>query len=101
MQGEALGMVETRSLPASVMAADAMTKAANVRLTGEERIGDGYVTILVRGQVGAVRAAVEAGTRAALDAGELVAWHVIPRPHDDVEVILPPEGGNENDLLVV
>jgi ethanolamine utilization protein EutM len=88
MRGEALGMVETQSLPASVNAADAMVKMANVRLIGEERIGHGYVTILVRGSVGAVLAAVEAGAEAARRVGELVSIHVIPRPHEDVEMIL-------------
>ena len=88
MYGEALGMVETLSLPASVHAADAMVKMANVRLMGEERIGGGFVTILVRGDVGAVMAATEAGAEAARRVGELVTAHVIPRPHDDVEVAL-------------
>ena len=86
---EALGMVETRGLVAAIEAADAMCKAANVTLIGTEKIGSGLVTVMVRGDVGAVKAAVEAGTNAAGKLGELVATHVIPRPHSDVEKILP------------
>ena len=86
---EALGMVETRGLTAAIDAADAMTKAAEVTLVGTEKIGSGLVTVLVRGDVGAVKAAVEAGESAASKLGELVATHVIPRPHTDVENILP------------
>lgn len=86
---EALGMVETRGLTASIEAADAMTKAANVTLVGTEKIGSGLVSVVVRGDVGAVKAAVEAGAQAASKLGELVAQHVIPRPHSDVEKILP------------
>ena len=86
---EALGMVETRGLVAANEAADAMCKAANVTLVGTEKIGSGLVTVLVRGDVGAVKAAVEAGESAASKLGELVATHVIPRPHSDVENILP------------
>lgn len=86
---EALGMIETRGLTASIEAADAMTKAANVTLVGTEKIGSGLVSIIVRGDVGAVKAAVEAGADAASRLGELVAQHVIPRPHGDVEKILP------------
>ena len=89
MAQEALGMVETRGLVAAVEAADAMCKAANVTLVGTEKIGSGLVTVMVRGDVGAVKAAVEAGTEAASRLGELVATHVIPRPHNDVEKILP------------
>ena len=89
MSQEALGMVETRGLVAAVEAADAMTKAAEVVLIGTEKIGSGLVTVMVRGDVGAVKAAVEAGTNAASKLGELVATHVIPRPHSDVEKILP------------
>ena len=85
----ALGMVETRGLTAAIEAADAMTKAAEVTLVGTEKIGSGLVTVMVRGDVGAVKAAVEAGTSAASKLGELVATHVIPRPHSDVEKILP------------
>ena len=86
---EALGMIETRGLTASIEAADAMTKAANVTLVGTEKIGSGLVSVLVRGDVGAVKAAVEAGAEAAQRLGELVAQHIIPRPHQDVEKILP------------
>ncbi len=86
---EALGMVETRGLVAAIEAADAMVKAANVQLVGTEKIGSGLVTVMVRGDVGAVKSAVEAGSTSASRLGELVATHVIPRPHGDVEKILP------------
>lgn len=86
---EALGMVETRGLIGSIEAADAMVKAANVVLVGKEYIGAGYVTVMVRGDVGAVKAATDAGAAAARRVGELVSVHVIPRPHSDVEMILP------------
>src|SRR5438093_738131 len=86
---EALGMVETRGLIGSVEAADAMVKAANVVLVGKEYIGAGYVTVMVRGDVGAVKAATDAGAAAARRVGELVSVHVIPRPHAEVERILP------------
>lgn len=89
MAQEALGMVETRGLVASIEAADAMLKAANVTLVGTEKIGSGLVSVMVRGDVGAVKAAVEAGSTSASRLGELVATHVIPRPHSDVEKILP------------
>lgn len=89
MEQQALGMVETRGLVASIEAADAMVKAANVTLIGTEKIGSGLVTVMVRGDVGAVKAATETGARAAEKLGELVAVHVIPRPHSDVEKILP------------
>ena len=89
MSYEALGMIETRGLTAAIEAADAMTKAAEVRLIGTEKIGSGLVTVMVRGDVGAVKAAVEAGATRASGLGELVAQHVIPRPHNDVEMILP------------
>ena len=85
----ALGMIETRGLVAAVEAADAMVKAANVSLTGYEKIGSGLVTVIVRGDVGAVKAAVDAGTTAAENVGEVYASYVIPRPHTDVEGILP------------
>lgn len=91
MPKEALGMIETKGLVGSIEAADAMVKAANVRLLGKEKIGGGYVTVMVRGDVGAVKAAVDAGSAAAQKVGELVSVHVIPRPHDDVERILPKE----------
>lgn len=86
---EALGMVETRGLVAAIEAADAMVKAANVTLIGTEKIGSGLVSVMVRGDVGAVKSAVEAGGAAACRLGEVVATHVIPRPHNDVEKILP------------
>ena len=86
---EALGMVETRRLVAAIEAADAMVKAANVTLIGSEKIGSGLVSIMVRGDVGAVKAAVEAGGAAASRLGEVIATHVIPRPHGDVEKLLP------------
>lgn len=89
MEKEALGMVETRGLIGAIEAADAMVKAANVKLIGKEKIGSGLVTVMVRGDVGAVKAAVEAGAAAAKRVGELVSVHVIPRPHGDVEGILP------------
>jgi ethanolamine utilization microcompartment shell protein EutL len=89
MSQEALGLVETRGLVAAIEAADTMLKAANVTLVGTERIGSGLVSVLVRGDVGAVKSAVESGADAASRLGELVATHVIPRPHNDVEKILP------------
>ena len=88
-QKEALGMIETRGLVAAIEAADAMLKAANVELVGTEKIGSGLVSVMVRGDVGAVKAAVEAGGAAASSLGEVVATHVIPRPHADVEKLLP------------
>ncbi len=89
MTMQSLGMVETRGLTAAIEAADAMVKAAEVTLVGTEKIGSGLVTVMVRGDVGAVKAATEAGSSAASRLGELVAVHVIPRPHNDVEKILP------------
>ena len=88
-QKEALGMIETRGLVAAIEAADAMLKAANVELVGTEKIGSGLVSVMVRGDVGAVKAAVEAGSQNAQRLGEIIATHVIPRPHGDVEKILP------------
>lgn len=85
---KALGMIETKGLVGMVEASDAMVKAANVELVGYEKIGSGYVTTMVRGDVGAVKAAVEAGASAAARVGELVSTHVIPSPHEDVEKIL-------------
>lgn len=90
MSYEALGMIETKGLVASIEAADAMVKAANVTLIGKEYIGAGYVTVMVRGDVGAVKAATDAGAAAARRVGELVSVHVIPRPHGEVERVLPP-----------
>ena len=92
MSNEALGMVETKGLVGAIEAADAMTKAANVNLIGYEKIGSGLVTVMVRGDVGAVKASVDAGTAAANAIGEVVSAHVIPRPHTDVEKILPKIG---------
>jgi ethanolamine utilization protein EutM len=92
MANEALGMIETKGLVGSIEAADAMVKAANVILIGKEYIGAGYVTVMVRGDVGAVKAATDAGAAAARRVGELVAVHVIPRPHEHVEKILPGGG---------
>ena len=89
MDRDALGLVETKGLIGSVEAADAMVKAANVILIGKEYIGAGYVTVMVRGDVGAVKAATDAGAAAARRVGELVSVHVIPRPHTEVEKFLP------------
>lgn len=89
MTMEALGMVETKGLIGSIEAADAMVKAANVVLIGKEYIGAGYVTVMVRGDVGAVKAATDAGAAAARRVGELVSVHVIARPHNEVDRILP------------
>ena len=89
MAQEALGMIETRGLTAAIEAADAMVKAAEVVLIGTEKIGSGLVSVMVRGDVGAVKAAVEAGSATAARLGEVIATHVIPRPHADVEKILP------------
>ncbi len=85
----ALGLIETKGLVGAIEAADAMTKSANVELIGYEKIGSGLVTVMVRGDVGAVKAAVDAGVAAARNVGEVVSTHVIPRPHSDVEVFLP------------
>ena len=95
MAQEALGLVGTRGLIGSIEAADAMVKAANVVLAGKEYIGAGYVTVLVRGDVGAVKAATDAGAAAARRVGELIAVHVIPRPHTEVEKILPRAKDNK------
>ncbi len=89
----ALGTVETKGLVGAVEAADAMLKAARVTLLGKEKVGGGFVTVLVRGEVGAVKAATDAGAAAAKRVGELVSVHVIPRPHDEVEAILPKKHG--------
>ncbi|MFH5835496.1 BMC domain-containing protein [Proteiniclasticum sp. C24MP] len=85
----ALGLIETKGLVGAIEAADAMTKSANVELIGYEKIGSGLITVMVRGDVGAVKAAVDAGVAAARAVGEVVSTHVIPRPHQDVEVFLP------------
>ncbi|MGX8700712.1 BMC domain-containing protein [Caproiciproducens sp.] len=89
MTQEALGLIETRGLVGAIEAADAMAKAANVVLTGYEKIGAGLVTVFVRGDVGAVKAATDAGSAAAQKVGEVISVHVIPRPHSDTEKILP------------
>lgn len=89
MASEAIGMIETRGLVGSIEAADAMVKAANVTLMGEERIGGGFVTVIVKGDVGAVKAAVDAGAAAAKRIGELISVHVIPSPHQELDKILP------------
>ena len=86
---EALGMIETKGLVANIEACDAMVKAANVTLVGQKQIGAGLVTALVRGDVGAVKAATDAGAAAAEKVGQVISVHVIPRPHTDVEIILP------------
>ncbi len=87
--GNAIGLIETRGLTAAIEAADAMLKTAQVELVGMEKIGSGLITIIVKGEVGAVKAATEAGAENAQNLGELVAVHVIPRPHSDVSNILP------------
>lgn len=92
MEGKALGLIETRGLVGAIEAADAMVKAASVTLIGKEKIGGGYVTVMVRGDVGAVKAATDAGAAAARKVGEVVSVHVIPRPHSDIEGILPVKG---------
>ena len=92
MTQQALGMVETRGLVAAIEASDQMVKAADVTLIGTEKIGSGLVSVMVRGDVGAVKAAVEAGGAAGARLGEIIATHVIPRPHSDVEKILPTLG---------
>lgn len=96
MSHEALGMIETKGLVGSIEAADAMVKAAKVVLLGREQIGGGFVTVLVRGDVGAVKAATDAGAAAARRVGELVSVHVIPRPHEEVERILPQAAGDDD-----
>ena len=90
MSNEALGMIETRGFVGAIEAADAMVKAAKVVLVGREQVGGGLVTVLVRGDVGAVKAATDAGAAAARRVGELISVHVIPRPHEEVEKLIPP-----------
>ena len=92
---QALGMIETKGLVAAIEASDAMVKAANVTLIGKEHVGGGLVTVMVRGDVGAVKAATDAGAAAAERVGELLSVHVIPRPHEEVEMILPSIGAKE------
>ena len=89
MNTNALGMIETRGLVGAIEAADAMVKAANVQLVGKEQIGGGLVTVMVRGDVGAVKAATDAGAAASEKVGDLISVHVIPRPHTEVDAILP------------
>ncbi|WP_394523829.1 BMC domain-containing protein [Lacrimispora sp. JR3] len=89
MSADALGMVETKGLIGAIEAADAMVKSANVTLVGYEKIGSGLVTVMVRGDVGAVKAATDAGASSAAAVGELISTHVIPRPHSDVEKVIP------------
>ena len=89
MSGEALGMIETKGLIGAIEAADAMVKAANVKMAGLDKVGGGLVTVMVRGDVGAVKAATEAGAEAARSVGELVSVHVIPRPHAETEAVIP------------
>ena len=90
MKFDALGMIETKGLVGAVEAADAMVKAANVTLIGRVQVGGGLVTVMVRGDVGAVKAATDAGSAAAQKVGELISVHVIPRPHGEVETLVPP-----------
>jgi len=97
---EALGMIETKGFVGMVEASDAMVKAARVELVGYERIGGGFVTAIVRGDVAAVKAAVEAGSRAAEKVGELVSVHVIPRPHANLDAVLPLGRTQSNDVSV-
>ena len=89
----ALGLIETKGLVGAIEAADAMVKAAKVKLIGKEKVGGGFVTVMVRGEVGAVKAATDAGAAASRRVGELVSVHVIPRPHSEVEQILPQSAG--------
>ena len=95
MQKEALGMIETKGLIGEIEAADTMVKSANVELVGYTKIGSGLVTVMVRGDVGAVKAATDAGSAAASKIGTVVSVHVIPRPHTDVEKILPKTAAQE------
>ena len=95
---EALGLIETKGLVGAIEAADAMVKTANVTLVGKEFIGAGYVTVTVRGDVGAVKAATDAGAAAARRVGELVSVHVIPRPHEETEKVIPGSGANKKSL---
>lgn len=97
MSQDALGMIETRGFIGAIEAADAMVKAARVTLIGKHQVGGGYVTIMVRGDVAACKAATDAGAAAAERVGELIGVHVIPRPHEDVELILPKKGGGRKN----
>lgn len=98
MAKEALGLIETRGLVGSIEAADAMVKAAQVELIGKVQVGGGLVTVMVRGDVGAVKAATDAGAAAAEKVGELISVHVIPRPHSDIELILPKRPAENKNM---
>lgn len=100
MRYDALGMIETKGLVGAIEAADAMVKAANVNLVGKELVGGGLVTVMVRGDVGAVKAATDAGAAAAERVGELISVHVIPRPHGEMESILPGEKTSKESVRV-
>src|SRR6185437_9316090 len=100
MKQDALGMIETKGLVGAIEAADAMVKAANVYLIGKEYVGGGLVTVMVRGDVGAVKAATDAGAAAAERVGELVSVHVIPRPHSEIETVLPTVAKQKEGVTV-
>ena len=101
MSSDALGLIETRGLIGSIEAADAMVKAANVVLVGTEQVGGGLVTVMVRGDVGAVKAATDAGAESAAKVGEVISVHVIPRPHAEVEAILPRSAQQTEETLTL
>ena len=101
MSSDALGLIETRGLVGSIEAADAMVKAANVVLVGQEQVGGGLVTVMVRGDVGAVKAATDAGAESAAKVGEVISVHVIPRPHAEVEAILPRSSSQTEKTLTL
>ena len=101
MSSDALGLIETRGLIGSIEAADAMVKAANVVLVGKEQVGGGLVTVMVRGDVGAVKAATDAGAESAAKVGEVISVHVIPRPHAEVEAILPRPASQTGKTLTL
>ena len=101
MSSDALGLIETRGLIGSIEAADAMVKAANVVLVGKEQVGGGLVTVMVRGDVGAVKAATDAGAESAAKVGEVISVHVIPRPHAEVEAILPQSASQTEKTLTL
>ena len=101
MSSDALGLIETRGLVGSIEAADAMVKAANVVLVGKEQVGGGLVTVMVRGDVGAVKAATDAGAESAAKVGEVISVHVIPRPHAEVEAILPQSASQTEKTLTL
>ena len=101
MSSDVLGLIETRGLIGSIEAADAMVKAANVVLVGKEQVGGGLVTVMVRGDVGAVKAATDAGAESAAKVGEVISVHVIPRPHAEVETILPQSASQTEKTLTL